>query len=241
MISLCITTYHRDSLLFESFRHVLSDERITEIVIVDDCSNNRFFENVKAKCDTMPKVKLFRNEKNLGCYRNKKEAISKASNEWVIILDSDNVIRKDFIDVLYEDNVVYGWKRDTILSPEFARPHFNYHQFSGATIDRETIKQYIPNASKTRFDCLINCMNYFVNRDEYLKVWDGSIEPWTADTIFQNYNWLKAGNKIYVKPGLQYDHLVHDGSHYKEHVTKTEKAHNGGNLYKEIERKMMML
>lgn len=78
-------------------------------------------------------------------------------------------------------------------------------------------------------------MNYFVHRDEYCRVWDGSIEPWTADTIFQNYNWLKAGNKIHVVKGMQYEHLVHPGSHYQNYV------HNTGNLYKEIEQKMMRL
>jgi hypothetical protein len=34
---------------------------------------------------------------------------------------------------------------------------------------------------------------------------------------------------------LQYDHLVHNGSHYQEHNSKT------GNLYKEIENKLMRL
>lgn len=213
-----------------AFQNVIDDERIGEVVIVDDKSDISYFEKLQSRC-THPKIRLFRNPENLGCYKNKRHAIAQAQFEYVIILDSDNTIDKSYLDAIYASE----WSKDMILSPEFARPHFNYTHFAGQEINRQNVRNYIPNASQTRFDCLINCMNYFVNRDEYLRVWDGSIEPWTADTIFHNYNWLKAGNKIKVVSGMQYDHLVHDGSHYRTYVQKT------GNLYKEIENKMMRL
>jgi glycosyltransferase involved in cell wall biosynthesis len=229
-ISLVITSYNRDQMTVNAYSRVIDDERIGEVVIVDDCSTERFKDRLR-RLAQHPKVKLFFNQKNLGCYRNKHYAISQAANEYVIILDSDNTIDKSYIDAIYNQQ----WDRKKIIAPDFAKPHFDYTSFSGKTIDRHTVKQYIPAASKTRFDCLINTMNYFVHRDEYLRVWDGSIEPWTADTIYQNYQWIKAGNYMYVAMGMQYDHLVHDGSHYRNNVQHT------GNLYKEIEQKLMRL
>jgi glycosyltransferase involved in cell wall biosynthesis len=236
MISLCITTYRRDSLLFESFRQVLDDHRITEIVIVDDASPGYFMESIKAFC-TNPKIKVYQNTKNLGCYRNKAEAVRKASNEWVILLDSDNVITPEYIDHLYEYNVDHGWKKDLILAPEFAWPTFDYRAFAGVTLTRENVAQYVKMKA---FDCLINTANYFLNRDEYVRLHDGKIEPWTADTILTNYNWLKAGNKIHVLPGLQYFHRTEDfkgeeGSHYVANVKKT----NG--LAKKLEQRLLQL
>ena len=68
---------------------------------------------------------------------------------------------------------------------------------------------------------MLNAMNFFINRDEYLKVWDGSINPVTSDSIYFNYCWLNAGNKIYVTPNMQYEHTVHDGSHYQLNNKKT--------------------
>ncbi len=65
-----------------------------------------------------------------------------------------------------------------------------------------------------------------------LRVWDGSVDPVTSDSLYQNYRWLEAGNSIYVVPGLEYEHRVHDGSHYKEHHRKT------GNLYNELVQKL---
>lgn len=229
-ISLVITTYNRDTMTVNAYSRVIDDERIAEVVIVDDCSSGRFIERLK-KLANHPKVKLFLNQKNLGCYRNKQYAISQATSEYVIILDSDNTIDRKYLDAIYS----HQWEPAKIIAPEFARPHFDYRHFSGKIIDRNSVKNYIPNASKNRFDCLINTMNYFVNREEYLRVWDGSIEPWTADTIYQNYQWFKAGNYMFVAPGMQYEHLVHSGSHYQNNV------HHTGNLYKEIEKRMMRL
>lgn len=83
---------------------------------------------------------------------------------------------------------------------------------------------------------MINTMNYFVNRDEYLRVWDKDMkEPWTADSAYQNYRWLEAGNMIHVLAGLQYEHRVHDGSHYQEHNRKT------GKLFDQVMDKMRAL
>jgi hypothetical protein len=88
---------------------------------------------------------------------------------------------------------------------------------------------------------MLNAMNFFVNRDEYLRVFDTTKEePWTADSIYFNYLWLKAGNKIYVTPGMQYDHRVNDHagqepSHYSTHNRKT------GNFYNEVVQKLKEL
>jgi glycosyltransferase involved in cell wall biosynthesis len=229
-ISLCITNYNRDTLLFESFRYVLDDDRVSEIVIADDQSDVKIFNKVKEHCDRHQKIKLHRNFKNLGCYKNKRRVIELASNDWVIIFDSDNVLKKDYIDALYS---VPEWSPATIYAPEFARPHFSYIHFAGQTIDKSNVARFV---GQPKFDCLINCMNYFVNRGQYLLIHDNSgFEPWTADTIYMNHRWFKAHNKMHVLKGLQYDHLIHKGSHYQQHNNKT------GNLFKDIENQLKMM
>lgn len=217
-VSLCITNFDRDKMLFQSFEQVLSDDRVNEIVIVDDVSKDQYFKNVQEFCGKYPKIKLFRNKENIGCYRNKREAISKAQNEFVIIFDSDNIMTKDYLDAVYS----VEWEPKTILAPEKAGP-FDYRRFAGNIITRETVARFM---TKPMFDTCLNTMNYFVNRYEYLRIWDGSIEPWTADTIYQNYRWLNEGNAIHILKGLQYFHRTeYEGnenqSHYKQHVRKT--------------------
>ena len=214
MISLCLTTYQRTDLLFESFRQVIDDDRISEIVIVDDHSSMDYFNRVFEYTRSIPKVKLFRNEKNLDCYRNKREAVSKATNEWVILFDSDNILTKEYVDAICKQD----FQKDTILQPCAARPHFVFVKHSGLIIDKHNVSVRIDDGP---FSTMLNAMNYFVNRDEFLRVWDGSVDPVTSDSLFQNYNWFKAGNSIYVVPGLEYEHRVHNGSHYQNNVRRT--------------------
>jgi len=221
MISLCITSYNRDQMTVDSFAQVLNDDRISEIVIVDDHSEETIFANLQFMVNGMDKVKLFRNPKNLGCYHNKRMALECASNEWVILFDSDNIIGVDYLDSI----PTYG-KKDIIFQPEWARPHFDFRAYSGKLFDQTVVKNYMPQMT---FQTMLNAMNFFVNRAEYLRVFDTTKEePWTADSIYFNYLWLKAGNSIYVTPGMQYEHRVHDGSHYKNNVHKT------GNFYNEV-------
>lgn len=220
MITLCLTTYNRTELLYESCRQILQDDRVSEIVIVDDCSTQDIYNTIFWQFNAIPKVKIYRNEKNLDCYRNKREAISKATNEWVIIGDSDNIFTKEYIDRI-ESMFTSGLNPKTIYQPSFAKPHFNFTKYESFLISKENVGRYM---SDPTFETMLNAMNYFVHRDEYLKVWDGSVDPVTSDSIFQNYNWLKAGNNIYVVPGLHYEHRVHNGSHYQNNVRRTPRG-----------------
>jgi len=224
-LSLCITNHNRDKMLIESFQKVLNDDRVSEIVIVDDYSEDRYYEKVKDLTKGIDKVKLFRNRKNLGCYKNKREAIAQAKNEYVIIFDSDNIMTKGYIDKIFEQQ----WDEHEILAPDYIHS-FDYRHFGGHTITKATVANY---TRQPRFDCLINTMNYFVHRDNYLSVWDGSIEPWTADTIYQNYRWLESGRSFHILKGLEYEHRIkhevrQEGSHYMQHNRKT------GNLFNTI-------
>jgi glycosyltransferase involved in cell wall biosynthesis len=233
-ISLCITNFNRSTLLLESFKQVIDDPRISEIVIVDDCSDPAIYREVVENVwkPNGHKVKLFSNEKNLDCYRNKREAISKASNEWGIIFDSDNILTKSYLDRI-ENLFIGGLNTKTVYQPSFAQPHFDFTKYESFLIDKSNVGKYLEDDT---FGTMLNAMNYFVNRDEYLKVWDGSVDPVTSDSIFQNFNWFKAGNNMYVVPGLYYEHRVHDGSHYQNNHRRTPRG-----FHKQVEDQLKAL
>lgn len=231
MLSLCITNFNRTDLLFESFIEVLHDDRITEIIIVDDHSEPGIWSEIQLQLELEDKVKLFRNAENIGCYHNKREAISKASNEWAIILDSDNVLDKVYIDRV-ENLWIAGLNEKTFYQPELASPHFDFSKYAGMLIDKSNVHKF---ADDSTFCTMLNACNYFVNKNEYLRTWEDREEPWTADSILQAYNWLNAGNSIYIVPGLQYSHRIHDGSHYRQHYRKT------GDLYSNVVSKLKQL
>jgi len=218
-ITLAITNYNRFELLVKSFEQVLNDERIDEIIIVDDHSKKEILDKIVAEFNSHPKVYIYSNPRTLGVYKNKHESVELSSNEWVIVFDSDNIIDTNYIDALYK---IKEWQPKTVYCPDFAKPKFDYRHFAGKLIYRSTAASFF---KLPQFDCLINTMNCFVNRDEYLRHFDPETEPSAADSAYFNYRWLMAGNSMYVVPGLEYEHLVHSGSHYVQNIGTSNKFH----------------
>lgn len=209
-ISLAITTYNRYSLTIKSCAQVLEDPRIDDIVILDDKSTDGSFEKLVKYFEPYPHVRVIQQAENRGMQQNKADAIAFAKNEWVIILDSDNVITPDYIDAIPSLDVLI---RTFIYCPEFARPDFDYRKFSHGTFSLQRNKHWLKDK---QFIMCLNTCNYLVNRDRYLKVYEPNSEMKATDTIWFNYLWLKSGGSFYVVPGMQYDHLVHQGSGFLE-------------------------
>lgn len=212
-ISLCLTNYNRYELLLKSFEKVLNDDRISEIIISDDCSDWEIWDKLVEYYVKIEKIFLLRsNSINIGMSRNKTQSIRYSDNPWCIIFDSDNIIDFNYIDQLYK---IPHWNEDTIYSPSGALPNFDYSKYSGQEITKDNAKEFI---GQREFDCLMNTCNYFVHRDTYLKtyIYDPTIKQ--SDTIWHNYNHLKNGGKIQVVPEMTYSHLVHEGSGWLENA-----------------------
>jgi glycosyltransferase involved in cell wall biosynthesis len=213
-ISVCYTTFKRTDLLFESVKPFLNDDRVSEIVISDDSSPMHIYAELQGFFTGIDKVRLYRNDKNQDCYFNKRTAVLHATNEYVLILDSDNIFDVSYLDTIYAQH----WSPERILQPSFAKPHFDFRKYNSLLAHRKNVARY---AKDSTFTTMLNAFNFFVNRDRYLQVWDGSVDPVTSDSIYFNYKWLEAGNSIYVTPGLEYEHRIHDLSHYKNNVSRT--------------------
>lgn len=214
-IGISIPVFNRDDMLFASFEKVYDDPRIERITIVDDESDWAIYESIKEKCDKLQKVSLIRNASNQDCYRNKYTSLCYSVPLWNILLDSDNVIDTSYLDRLFE---IPEWDNDTIYTPAWAMPHFDFRQFEGLTITKENVASLI---SVGNFETLLNAANYFVNRDNYIKIFDPNTDPVTSDSIYIAYRWLQSGRRINVVPNLFYDHTVHFGSHYQTQNKRT--------------------
>lgn len=220
-ITLAVTHFNRFPMLIESFAKVLKDDRVNEILISDDASDTETFSKLLDYCKPIEKIKLYRNASNQGVYRNKYQSVLYSSNPWVIVFDSDNVIDKGYIDKLYE---IEEWDPKVVYCPAFAKPKFDYRHFTKVPfITKRNAGKYF---KERQFDCLINTMNCFVNREEYLKVYDPDVEPSAADSAYFNFRWLMADNVMCVVDGLEYEHRIHNGSHYIQNIASSNAFHS---------------
>lgn len=209
VISLCLTNYNRVDLLIESFQQIYNDERISEIVISDDCSDIEIVNKLEDLFELLPKIRMVSNDYNQDCYKNKALAIGLSKNKFAILADSDNIFTTDYLDRIFE---IKEWEEKTAYLPSFAQPQFDYREFEGLTITKDNVSSCM---DKPLFRTMCNTMNYFADRDFYLECFDESVNPHTEDSIFINYKWLKNGGKLFVVPNLYYQHTVHMGSHYR--------------------------
>ena len=230
-ISIAIPTYNRYQMTIEAFAQVLDDPRVSEIVISDDYSTDNSTLKLINYFRDNAKVRLFRNDANQDCYWNKRIAVKHCTNDWCILLDSDNIIDTTYLDKLF---AIPDWSADTIYTPSFAKPAFDFRAFAGVTIHKNNVAQLMTQFPN--MEVCLNACNYFVNREEYLLCFDGTKDPCTSDSIFMCYNWIHSGNQITLVPGLEYEHRIHDGSHYQKNVHRTAPG-----FHQEILRKLSQL
>jgi hypothetical protein len=241
-ISLCIPNYERIEILIDSFIKVLNDDRISEIVIMDDNSSN--YANIKLALDGLSnnKIKLYKQDINLGTFFNKLECVKKAENEYIILLDSDNIIDVTYIDKIYQTD----WSKNKLISPERLIHHehnmwnekgifIKYTKFNGVRIDKAFCKKHFLDGGDL-LDVLLNTGNFFVNKESYIKSFDINTfnrDVDICDVGFFNYLFLSSNETNYIEvcPDLEYTHRVHQGSYY---MNNSSKSGNQINILKNI-------
>jgi len=199
-----------------TINNIVNDDRIDEIVICDDNSDELFVKSIKDRF-VHDKIKIYRSDKKQYAKGNKLETVSHCKNDWVILLDSDNIIDTDYIDVLYD---IDDWKSNVFYTPSVLNSEgkFGNHVWDFTKFDIIDKTTAMSEVGKSGFDVIMNAGNYLVNRNEYMKL--KTFSPISVDGVevvdvmLVNANWILMGNKLKSVPNLQYRHSVHDGSFY---------------------------
>ncbi len=96
-ISVVTASYNYQDYIKEAVQSVLDQTyKDWELIIVDDCSTDNSVEVIKSFKDE--RIKLFINEKNLGLKETVKRGIENATGEWVVFLESDDILTPDYIE-----------------------------------------------------------------------------------------------------------------------------------------------
>lgn len=203
-------------MVIDSFRQVYDHPAVDEVLIVDDCSS---VLNYFSLCDARheiacSKVRVTTNHSNLGMSRNKAEAIKLSSNDWVLILDSDNALYPSSIDAICK---LTNLRTDTIYCPAFAEPEFDYRRLQGKSWDAKGVASEIKSRDMS---VLLNTCNYLVHRDTYLETYEYNPDVKESDTIWFNYLWLRRGGLLHVVPDWHYYHRIHEGSGWKQNASE---------------------
>jgi len=245
-ISFAVTAYEETShrrqgecRITKCLRSALEHESVTEVVVVNDASDDYYL--LYDKISGLPKVKIYQNEENLGVFGNKLESVARCTGNWVICCDSDNVMDDEYITKVVEQ-IELGQKLAKIdywHCPSFAKPKFDYRPFIGE-YHLGNIVELVQSGGLS--GCLMNTGNQTVNREAFLAVFekyrgcraDLMMPNWlgitqeerrkrhyrivfdACDSLIFNMEWLKAGGVLNVVEGLEYEHYWtgSEESHY---------------------------
>ncbi|QCR22168.1 glycosyltransferase family A protein [Pontibacter sp. SGAir0037] len=96
LISVLMTAYNREKYIAEAIESIIgSVYNNWELIISDDCSTDTTLEIAKAYAAKDNRIKVYSNEYNLGDYPNRNRAASLASGEFLMYVDSDDLLFPD--------------------------------------------------------------------------------------------------------------------------------------------------
>jgi len=109
LISIALCTYNGERYLPLQLESLLTQTyENLEIIIVDDKSSDNTLEIVHDYMNRDSRIKLYKNEQNIGFNNNFGKALSLAAGEFLAISDQDDVWEKDKIEVLF-NNIQDNW------------------------------------------------------------------------------------------------------------------------------------
>ena len=140
-ISLIITTFNRPDALFIVLQSVERQSQIpNEIIIADDGSDERtkkIITNFSEKSN-LKIIHSFQEDKGFRASKSRNRAISKASNEYIILIDGDMILHDNFIQD-HTKNAQFGYfvqGTRVLLSEKRTKQVFENHKFIAHFLER---------------------------------------------------------------------------------------------------------
>jgi glycosyltransferase involved in cell wall biosynthesis len=190
LVSICIPTYNRASMVGEAIRSALDQTYSpVEVLVVDNASTDTIEDVVSSFRD--PRLKLVKNEKNLGLFGNFNRCVELARGKYIHILHSDDYIDPGFTGTCVgfmesHPGVAMTFTSVTALSGE--------DQNRICTCTQDTIYP-APEGFREilRSRSMISCPSVMIRSDVYDTVGLYSLEyPYSGDL----YQWLRIARRF---------------------------------------------
>lgn len=96
LVSICIPSYNSSGYIKETVTSVLNQSyKNIEVIICDDCSSDGTLEAINIFDD--PRLKIYRNEYNLGASGNWNKCLSLATGKYCKLMGADDLLNNEFI------------------------------------------------------------------------------------------------------------------------------------------------
>lgn len=108
LVSVLMTAYNCEKYIAQAIESVLeSSYQNFELIIVDDSSTDKTFTIGSVFLKKDARIKLFKNEYNLGQFANRNKAIELAQGVYVKFLDSDDILMPNGLEVMINSMMAF--------------------------------------------------------------------------------------------------------------------------------------
>lgn len=154
-ISIIIPNYNSGTYIKKCIDSLLEQEyKISEIIIVDDCSTDESKTIVKEYAQKNKNIILLENKKNMGVAYSRNRGIENAKSEYIMFCDSDDWYEKKATKIMIEkieneeaDFVFAGYY---ITHKDGRKIKVKYSNFNNVEIDKENCIKYLPITSSSK-------------------------------------------------------------------------------------------
>ncbi|MFD2515647.1 glycosyltransferase family 2 protein [Pontibacter locisalis] len=119
-----MTAFNREKYIGEAIKSVLASNYVNwELIITDDCSTDATFKIAQSYEQQDKRIKVYKNEANLGDYPNRNRAASYAKGEYLMNVDSDDLLHKGTMDKCLNLFRKYPLASFGIYCPNYSSDH----------------------------------------------------------------------------------------------------------------------
>lgn len=92
LVSIIMPAYNCEKYIEKAINSVIRQTyKQWELIIVDDCSNDRTVNHIEVLSKLDTRIKFYKNDCNIGVSETRNKAISLANGNWIAFLDSDDM------------------------------------------------------------------------------------------------------------------------------------------------------
>ena len=119
LVSILIPTYNSMNFIEKTLKSCMNqDYENFEIVVSDDCSKDETYKYLLEMSKKNERLRVMRNDRNLGSLRNFNKLIDEAKGEFLKFLGSDDEIFPNFISNAINELSKIDFKKNFFVSPE---------------------------------------------------------------------------------------------------------------------------
>lgn len=193
-----------------------------ELCVVDDASTDNSVRVVEDLMREDNRIRLERNETNLGCGLTRRRAIAMAKGEYVAFLDSDDTFYPTFFEKMLEamhrtcaDIAVCGTK-------EYENGEYKRSDICDETYcvrKKELYYQYMNGTWITQYNCNKLFRKEIIDKHEYS-------DMRFCEDSYTTYKWLWEAENVVVIPDRLFNYYKHENSNSTTKNTPLQKSYD---------------